>query len=96
MSESPAYNGIGGVRGYDMTETLKEELRTYEAHKAELLSKARGEFVLIRGEDVCDVFETREDAIRQGYERFGNVPFLVKEILEVEIPHNYTSNLLGV
>ncbi len=79
-----------------MTETLEEELRTYEAHKVELLSKAKREFVLIRGENVCDVFETRNDAVCQGYERFGNVPFLVKQILEVEIPQNFTSALLGV
>ena len=79
-----------------MTETLEEELQTYEDHKADLLSKARGKFALIKGEEICDVFDTRNDAVRQGYERFGNVPFLVKEILDVEIPQNFTSNLLGV
>lgn len=79
-----------------MAETLEQELRTFEDHKAELISKARGRFVLIKGEDICDIFETREDAIRHGYERFGNTPFLAKEILEIEIPQNYTSNLIGV
>ncbi|MDY7010649.1 MAG: hypothetical protein SVV80_07840 [Planctomycetota bacterium] len=79
-----------------MTENLEQELRTYEDHKADLLSKARGKFALIKDQEVCDVFETRNDAVRQGYERFGNVPFLVKEILEIETPQNFTSNLLGV
>jgi len=79
-----------------MTQTLQEELETYEAHKVELLSKAKGKFALIKGKEVVDVFDTSQDAIRQGYERFGNVPFLVKEILEIEVPQNFTSNLLGV
>jgi len=79
-----------------MSEPLKQELRTYEAHKAKLLDKDRGKFVLIKGEKIYDVFETRNDAVHQGYERFGNVSFLVKEILDVEIPANFTSNLLGV
>ncbi len=79
-----------------MEETLEQELCTYEAHKAELLSKASGKFAIIKGEEVCDVFDTRNDAVCQGYGRFGNVPFLVNEILEVEIPQNFTSALLGV
>jgi len=79
-----------------MTQVLEEELQTYEAHKDELLSKAKDQFALIKGEEVVDVFETPMDAIRQGYERFGNVPFLVKQIVEIEVPQNFTSNLLGV
>ena len=79
-----------------MSDALSKELKTYEAHKLELLSKSKGKFALIKGEKICDVFETEIDAIRQGYERFGNVPFLVKEILEIETPQNFTSNLLGV
>ena len=78
-----------------MTQTLQEELETYAAHKDELLSKAKGKFALIKGKEVVDVFDTSQDAIRQGYERFGNVPFLVKEIVEIEVPQNFTSNLLG-
>jgi len=79
-----------------MPEVLEQETQTYEQHKPELMSKAEGKFVLIKGQEVCGVFETMMDAVSQGYERFGNVPFLVKQILEVETPQNFTSNLLGI
>jgi len=79
-----------------MAEMLKKELETYKAQKSELIGKSKGKFALIKDDKVIDVFDTKIDAIRQGYERFGNVPFLVKQIVEVETPQNFTSNLLGI
>ena len=78
-----------------MDETLKNELETYEAQKSELIGKSRGKFVLVKDNRIIDVFETKIDAIRQGYERLGNVSYLVKQVVEVETPQNFTSNLLG-
>ena len=78
------------------TDLLAHELRTYAEHKAELVGKAKGRYVLIKDREIIGVFDTQNDAIQQGYEHFGNVPFLVKQILEVEIPLSFTSNLLGV
>jgi hypothetical protein len=79
-----------------MPELLEVELKTYEDHRDELLGSDSGKFVLIRGEQVISVFDAKADAIRAGYERFGNVPFLVKQVVQVEVPQNFTSNLLGV
>ena len=79
-----------------MLEMLKKELQTYEAKKSELIGKSKGKFALIKDNDVVDIFDTKIDAIRQGYERFGNVPFFVKQIVEIDIPQNFTSNLFGV
>jgi hypothetical protein len=79
-----------------MTAVLDQELTTFEAHRAELLSRARDKYVLIKGDTVVDVFDTQIDAIHHGYERFGNVPFLVKQVVEFESPLNFSSNLLGV
>ncbi|MEA3282155.1 MAG: hypothetical protein U9Q68_06275 [Euryarchaeota archaeon] len=78
-----------------MADLLKKELQTYEARKAELIGTYRGKFALIKDADVLGVFDTKLDAIRQGYERFGRVPFLVKQIVEIETPQHFTSNLLG-
>ena len=78
-----------------MDETFKNELETFEAQKSELIGKSRGKFVLVKDNSIIDVFETKIDAIRQGYERLGNVSFLVKQVVEVETPQNFTSNLLG-
>ncbi len=79
-----------------MPAVLDSELETYERHKEELLGSAEGKFVLIRGEEIAGVYETKADAIAQGYRKYGNVPFLVKQILKIETPQNFVSNLLGV
>ena len=79
-----------------MPDLLEVELKAYEAHRDELLGTNSGKFVLIKGEQIVGVFDTQVDAIRAGYERFGNVPFLVKQIVQVEIPQNFTSNLIVV
>jgi hypothetical protein len=72
---------------------LLSELETFERHKAELLGSDEGKYVLIKGSEVIGVFESSMDAVGQGYERFGNVPFLVKQIVEVELPLLFTSSL---
>jgi len=79
-----------------MPELLERELEVYEAHKSELIGESNGKFVLIKDDNIIDVFDTIMDAIRKGYENYGNVPFLVKQIVDVDIPHNFTSNLMAV
>lgn len=74
---------------------LSHELDTYEAHRAELLGRAKGMFVLIKGDRIIDVFAAEEDALRRGYEELGNVPFLVKQVLEVELPLNFTTHVVA-
>ncbi len=75
---------------------LTEELKMYEENKQELVKKASGKYVLIKGSTIIDTFESEKDAIKAGIERFGNVPFLVKKIEEIEQKQNYTSNLIKV
>lgn len=75
---------------------LNSELRYFEAHRAELVRTSRGKYALIKGEQLGGIYEDQNEAIRAGYEKFGNEPFLVKEILEVDIPLNFTSFNLGV
>jgi|CXWL01.1.fsa_nt_gi hypothetical protein len=72
-----------------MPSLLEWELRTFEAKRLELLGRAVEKFVLIRGDQVLGIFESQTDALKRGYERFGNQPFLVKQVLEVDIPQNY-------
>ena len=79
-----------------MAEPLEEELKTYEENKQELVEKANGKYVLIKGKIIVDIFESEQDAIKMGIDKFGNVPFLVKKIEEVEQTQNYTSNLIKI
>lgn len=79
-----------------MPTVLDNELRTYKKHREELLGTAEGKYVLIHNDQVVGVFESKMDAISQGYRQFGNVPFLVKQVLKIEVPQDFVSNLLGV
>lgn len=75
---------------------LDEELKTYEQKKEELLRNYKGKYVLIKGSELVDIFETEKDAVRIGIEKFGNGPFLVKKIEEQEQTQNFASNLIKV
>ncbi len=79
-----------------MAQILDTELKTYEQHRDHLLGIAEGKFVLIRNDQVVGVYDSKMDAIAQGYQQFGNVPFLVKQILKIEVPQDFISNLLGI
>ena len=79
-----------------MAQLLDSEITTYEQNRDQLLGSAEGKFVLIHGDRVVGIYDSKMDAIAAGYQQFGNVPFLVKQILKVEPPLNFISNLLGV
>jgi hypothetical protein len=62
---------------------LEKELATYRRKLPELRS-SEGRFVLIHGDDVVDTYSGYDDAIKEGYGKFGLEPFLVKQIQTVE------------
>lgn len=62
---------------------LEIELETYHRKLSELLEDS-GKFVLIHGNEVNGIFVAYEDAIKEGYEKFGLEPFLVKKIEDQE------------
>jgi hypothetical protein len=79
-----------------MTTVLDTELCTYADHREEFLRTVEGKFVLIRGRAVVGIYATDVEAIDDGYHQFGNVPFLVKEIVAVEQPETFASRLIGL
>ena len=81
----------GEPGGVTVPTILDEELKTYETHREELLGRAKGKFVLVKDDRIVDVFESLQDALKRGYEEYGNEPFLVKQVVEVEVPANFTS-----
>jgi len=62
---------------------LEKELETYEANRDALLAH-EGQYVLISGDQVLGIFQAYEEALREGYDRVGLEPFLVKQIDAVE------------
>ena len=72
---------------------LEKEYQTYLKKKDELLSKHEGKFVLIKEAELIDIFSSYEDALKEGLNRFGNVPFLVKQIQREEEVNFFYSNV---
>jgi len=62
---------------------LEVELVTYREKLPELQAQS-GKFALVHGKDIVGVYGTYEDALNEGYQKFGLNPFLVRQIQAVE------------
>jgi hypothetical protein len=62
---------------------LKQEIDTFNEHLPQLLSQ-QGRFVLIKGLEVAGTFDSYQDALTAGYQRFKLNLFLVKRIAPAE------------
>ncbi len=62
---------------------LQKEIATFNRELPVLLGKA-GKFAVIKGDELVGVYDSYEDALTIGYERFGLEPFLVKRIAPTE------------
>ena len=79
-----------------MTKLLSTELRTYEANLESLLGSHEGKFVVVHGDKILEAFDNQMDAITWGYRELGNMPFLVKQVVRVDVPLSFVSNLMGI
>lgn len=71
---------------------LSEELRTFEEKLPELMGQA-GKFALVKDSEVEGAYDTYEDAVKVGYERFKLEPFLVKQIAPAQRIFSFTRDL---
>jgi len=75
---------------------LQQELDYFERQRLELLSRAPGKYALIKGAELVGIFDSEIEAARVGYRQIGNEPFLIKHIVEADVPLVFTSFNLGV
>lgn len=80
---------------WDVYMALEKELETYQAKLPEL-KEHEGKFVVIQDDKVLDLFSSYDDALREGYRRFGTKPFLVKQILSIEPVFYFTRPIVPV
>jgi hypothetical protein len=60
---------------------LFAEWITYRREAGRLLAEGNeGRHVLVKGDAIVGILPTHEDAMAEGYDRFGNKPFLVHEL----------------
>ena len=61
--------------------TFLTEWAFFEANKERFIDEyGEGRFVLIKDEEVIDVFEDRITGAKVGFERFGYIPLFIQEI----------------
>lgn len=74
---------------------LQQELSYFEHSRLALLSQAPGKYALIKGSELVGTFDSESEAVGAGYRRFGNEPFLVKHIVEADLPLTFATFNLG-
>ena len=84
------------LSGEEIKLALQVELNYFEAHKEEWLDKHKGKFLLIKGEELIDVFSSLDDAYKAGVKLYGNQPFFIKQLFEVDTTNQIPSLMLGI
>ena len=79
-----------------MEQALAKEIVTYESNFSALIGAHEGKFVLIHDDKILGAFDNQMDAITWGYKELGNVPFLVKQVIKIDVPLSFVSNLLAM
>lgn len=74
---------------------LNKELQTFARNKARLLIEKKGRFVLIKNEKVISDFENYDEALTDGYRKFGNTEFLIKQVVENEVANFFSKEVFG-
>jgi hypothetical protein len=75
---------------------LQRELDFFEQQRLQLFAHAPGKNALVKGAELVGIFDTELEAIRAGYQKIGNEAFLVKHIVEADVPLTFTSFNLGI
>lgn len=77
--------------GKDMNaHSLDKEMARYETELAALLQEHENKFAIIKGTDPIVTYDTFDDALNAGYEKYGLEPFLVRQIVRVPPVLNFT------
>lgn len=75
---------------------LQTEIEFFERQRLELFSQAQGKYALVKGAALLGIFDTELEAVRAGYRLVGNEPFLIKHIVEADVPLVFSSFNLGI
>lgn len=63
---------------------LETEVQYFEAHRNEWVKQYPNLYVLIKGAALVGVYPDAETAHREGVNKFGMEPFLVKQVLPID------------
>ena len=75
-----------------MVSTLKREVDTYNRLLPSLMPQ-QGKFALVKGDALAGVYDSYQDALTAGYEKFKLEPFLVKQVAPAQQVAFFTRDL---
>ncbi len=75
---------------------LTEELAFFKENRTEFLKHSAGKFALIKGRELISMFDTEENAYKEGVRILGSVPFLIQQILPEDPIADAPAYFLGV
>ena len=75
---------------------LQRELDFFESQRMALFERAPGKYVLVKGTSLYGIYDTEIEAVRAGYQQIGTEPFLVKQIVQADVPLNFGTYNLGI
>jgi hypothetical protein len=61
---------------------LESDYKFFESKLSELLKEHRGQFVIVKDNALHGFFPAMEDALKEGYKKFGNAEFLIQEVTD--------------
>ena len=73
-----------------------EEMRAYEERKADLLKLCEGKYAVFKGSEYLGVFDDPIAAYRAALSKWGNVLFMIRQVLSQEPVHHFPSLHLGL
>jgi hypothetical protein len=73
-----------------------QEMATFENLKADLLKTCEGKFAVLKDDKFLGAFDTWIAAYQAGLSAWGNVPFLIKPVLEHEHTESMPALVLGL
>ena len=74
--------------------SLHREYAVYETSLSQWLTDHEGKYVLIKGDQIGGFYGSRDEALAEGYSRFGIGPLLVKQITSSEPVHHIPNALI--
>ena len=77
-----------------MTAMLDREFQTFQENLPSLVEAHKGKFVLIKDDEIIEIFDNDLDAVKHGNELFKDSHFLVNEITGEEFRIRFMPSLV--
>ena len=68
---------------------FETEIKAFEARRSELVKDSLGKWAIFLGEECGGVFDTYQDALQVGLDKYGSKQFLIKEVTQFDIPIHF-------